>query len=105
MKTIGECFKQAINNNFRNTTIGRNSESVLNALNIGVKGSDNMCVLPKVEKVELTRIDDLHDKLSLTWNDYHTEGVVTWRLSTNKITKAMVFCGIEQKQNRIFLLL
>lgn len=95
MSTIGKNIKDAINNNFMYNVMQRNTESVTAALNTNVRDSVNMVVLPKVDKVELTKIDDLHDKLSLTWNDYHTEGVVTWRLSTNKITKAMVFCGIE----------
>ena len=95
MATIGQNYKDAINRNFRYNTIGRNTESILNALNIGVKGSDNMVILPKVEKIELTKIDDLHDKLSLSWDDYKTEGVVTWKPSVNKLETAMVFCGIE----------
>lgn len=95
MATIGKNYKDAINNDFRNTAIGRDSESIFNALNIGIKGSDNMTILPKVEKVELTTIDDLHDKLSLSWDDYKTEGVVTWKPSANKLETAMVFCGIE----------
>lgn len=95
MATIGKNYKDAINNDFRNTAIGRDSESIFNALNGSVKGSDNMSILPKVEKVELTTIDDLHDKLSLSWDDYKTEGVVTWRPSDNKISNEMVFCGIE----------
>lgn len=95
MATIGQNFKSAINNNFRHNVIARDAESIFNALNVGVKGSDNMVILPKVEKVELTKIDDLHDKLSLSWDDYKTEGVVTWKPSANKIETAMVFCGIE----------
>ena len=95
MATIGQNYKQAINNNFRHCAFKRDAESVFNALNISVKGSDNMTILPKVEKVELTTIDDLHDKLSLSWDDYKTEGVVTWRPSDNKISNEMVFCGIE----------
>lgn len=95
MSTIGKSYKEAINNDFKNTAIGRDSESIFNALNGGIKGSDNMCILPKVEKVELTKIDDLHDKLSLSWDDYKTEGVITWRPSANEHTTAMVFCNIE----------
>lgn len=95
METIGNNFKQAINNNFKFTDICRNAESICHTLNSNIKGSDNMVALPKVESAELTQIDDLHDKLSLLWADYKLEGVVTWRPSINKISKAMVFCGIE----------
>jgi len=75
--------------------IQRNTKSVTAALNTNVRDSVNMVVLPKVDKVELTKIDDLHDKLSLSWDDYKTEGVITWKPSTNKNWDAMVFCGIE----------
>ena len=95
MATIGQNFKQAINNNFRHNMISRDAESIFAALNVGVKDSDNMVVLPKVEKIELTKIDDLHDKLSLSWDDYKTEGVITWRPSKVENSKAMVFCNIE----------
>ena len=95
MSTIGKNIKDAINNNFMYNVIQRNTESVTAALNTNVRDSVNMVVLPKVDKVELTKIDDLHDKLSLSWDDYKTEGVVTWKPSTNKNWDAMVFCGIE----------
>ena len=95
MSTIGKNIKDAINNNFMYNVMQRNIESVTAALNTNVRDSVNMVVLPKVDKVELTKIDDLHDKLSLSWDDYKTEGVVTWKPSTNKNWDAMVFCGIE----------
>jgi citrate lyase beta subunit len=95
MSTIGKNIKDAINNNFMYNVMQRNTESVAAALNTNVRNSVNMVVLPKVDKVELTKIDDLHDKLSLSWDDYKTEGVVTWKASTNKNWDAMVFCGIE----------
>ena len=95
MSTIGNNIKVAINNNFMHNVIGRSADEVRNALNTKVKGSDNMVVLPQIDKVELATIDDLHDKLSLSWDDYKVEGVVTWKPSANKVEKAMVFYGIE----------
>ena len=95
MSTIGKNIKDAINNNFMYNVIQRNTKSVTAALNTNVRDSVNMVVLPKVDNVELTKIDDLHDKLSLSWDDYKTEGVITWKPSTNKNWDAMVFCGIE----------
>ena len=95
MSTIGKNIKDAINNNFMYNVMERNAKSVTAILNTNVKDSDNMIVLPKVDNVELTKIDDLHDKLSLSWDDYKTEGVVTWKPTTNKEWEAMVFCGIE----------
>ena len=95
MSTIGKNIKVAINNNFMHNVIGRSADEVRNALNTKVKGSENMVGLPQVDKVELATIDDLHDKLSLSWDDYKVEGVVTWKPSANKLEKAMVFYGIE----------
>ena len=87
MSTIGNNIKNAINNNFMHNVIGRSAEGVYNALNTKVKGSENMVVLPQVDKVD--------DKLSLSWDDYKIEGVVTWKPSANKLENAMVFYGIE----------
>lgn len=95
MSTIGNNIKVAINNNFMHNVIGRSADEVHNALNTKVKGSENMVVLPQIDKVELAAIDDLHDKLSLSWDDYKVEGVVTWKPSVNKLENAMVFYGIE----------
>ena len=95
METIGESLKKAINFNFRYTLIERSKDGIISALNVGVKGSNNMCVLPNIEYASLERIDDTHDKLLLSWSDYQTEGIVTWKPSTNKATKSMVFYGIE----------
>ena len=95
MSTIGNNIKVAINNNFMHNVIGRSADEVRNALNTKVKGSENMVVLPQIDKVELATIDDLHDKLLLSWDDYKVEGVVTWKPSANKVEKAMVFYGIE----------
>lgn len=95
MNTIGHNYKEAIWNNFKHNAVNRNEESVFAALNTNVKDSENMVVLPKVEKIELTKIDDLHDKLTLIWADYKTEGIMTWRPSTNKNENAMVFSGFD----------
>ena len=55
-----------------------------------------MIVLPHVDKVELTEIDALHDKVSLLWDDYKVEGTITWALSKNPITKgSVVFVKVE----------
>lgn len=95
METIGTNYKKAINNNLIYTLIERSADGVASAININVKDSNHMHILPNVEKVELEQIDDLHDKLSLYWSDYKIEGVVAWKPSANKLTKAMVFYGIR----------
>lgn len=95
METIGNNYKKAINNNLIYNLIERSEDGITSAINIGIKDSNNMQILPSVEKVELEQIDDLHDKLSLYWADYKIEGVIAWKPSANKLTKAMVFYGIR----------
>jgi hypothetical protein len=95
METIGNNYKKAINNNLIYNLIERSADGVASAINVNVKDSNHMHILPNVEKVELEKIDDLHDKLSLYWADYKIEGVVAWKPSANKETKAMVFYGIR----------
>lgn len=95
METIGNNYKKAINNNLIYTLIERSADGIASAININVKDSNHMHILPNVEKVELEKVDDLHDKLSLYWADYKIEGVVAWKPSANKPTKAMVFYGIR----------
>lgn len=95
MNTIGENYKQAINGNFRYNLIERSADGIANALNVNVKDSEHMSVLPNVEGVKLEQIDESHDKVTLLWADYKVEGVVSWKPSANKLQKAMVFYGIE----------
>ena len=95
METIGDNYKKAINSNFLHNLIERSADGIANALNINVRGSENMSALPNVEGVKLEKIDEIHDKLTLLWADYKVEGVVSWKPSANKLQKSMVFYGIE----------
>lgn len=95
METIGTDYKNAINKNFLYSLIERNEEGIANTFNGGVHHCPNMCIVPKVEEIKLVKIDNFHDKLSLRWADYTIEGIISWKPSDNKTTKAMVFYGIE----------
>ena len=96
MSTLSNNIKDAINRNFEFNVVERNAKSVFNMLNTHAKGSDDMVVLPHVDKVELTEIDALHDKVSLLWDDYKVEGTITWTPSNNPITKgSVVFVKVE----------
>ena len=96
MSTLSNNIKDAINRNFEFNVVERNAESVFNMLNTHAKGSDDMVVLPHVDKVELTEIDALHDKVSLLWDDYKVEGTITWTPSKNALTKdSVVFVKVE----------
>ena len=87
---IGESIVNSINNGFRNCKFsGRDAENIKNTLNIPVHGSDTIHLIPHVPEVKVENVDDLHDKLSLLYDDYKVEGVVTWRKSQNE--KQFVF--------------
>ena len=89
MSTLSNNIKDAINRNFEFNVVERNAESVFNMLNTCVKGSDDMVVLPHVDKVELTEVD-------LLWDDYKVEGTITWTPSKNPTTKdSVVFVKVE----------
>ena len=96
MSTLSNNIKDAINRNFEFNVVERNAKSVFNMLNTHAKGSDDMVVLPHVDKVELTEVDALHDKVSLLWDDYKVEGTITWTPSKNPTTKdSVVFVKVE----------
>lgn len=91
METIGNNFKQAINDNFRYHLMERTAKGVADIMFGNIRTTATMHLLPKAESITLDKIDDLHDKIVLGWADYSIEGVLTWKPSNNK----MVFCGIE----------
>lgn len=79
---INEAIVNSINVGFKNCVfMSRDAECMRNTLNVLVKGSDNVHFIPCVPEVKVEKIDDLHDKLSLLYDDYKVEGVVTWRAS------------------------
>ena len=95
METIGSAYKKALNNNFQFSLIERDEKGFLTALNMSPNKCVNMNIMPRVERIELKRIDEFHDSVRLYWSDYIIEGVVTWKPSSNKLNKTMVFYGIE----------
>ena len=95
METIGSAYKKALNNNFQFSLIERDEKGFLTALNMSPSLCVNMSIMPRVERIELKRIDEFHDGVRLYWSDYTIEGVVTWKPSSNKLNRTMVFYGIE----------
>lgn len=79
---VNEAIVNSINTGFQNCVfMSRDSECIKNTLNVKIKGSDNVHFIPCVPEIKVEKIDDLHDKLSLLYDDYKVEGVVTWRES------------------------
>ena len=84
MESIGECLKQMATRNFKYVSVfERNGDTILKTLNTGVHESDNMIVFPQVSKVEVTKIDELHDEVKLLWSDIEVKGVMTWKKGKN----------------------
>lgn len=78
--TIGNSFKKAINNAFMHVVFkGRDKETILKTLATKVHGSGNVSIIPSVECIKVERLDDLHDKVTIGFDDYEIQGVITWR--------------------------
>ena len=81
---LEDSIKGLINATFANSKfMGRNKDIVLATLNMKIKGSENMCLMPEIQDISIERLDNLRDKLTLIWDDYRVEGVVTWRQSSD----------------------
>lgn len=81
---LQDSIKHLLNVTFVNCMfISREPKDVLAILNIGVKGSNNMRITPEIDRVEVEHIDEVTDKLTLIWDDYQFEGIVSWRRSEN----------------------
>ena len=77
---ISESIKRAINNAFVNTIFpNREEKAIHSTLKTKVHGSDNVGIIPTIPNIKVETIDETHDKLTLIYEDYRIEGVVTWR--------------------------
>lgn len=91
--TIGDSFKAAINNAFVYTIFrGRKSEVILKTLKTKIHGA-NTCILPPMQGFKVERIDETHDKVTFAFDDYHFDGIITWKPCADQIN--FVFVGIE----------
>lgn len=80
--TIREAIIETINDNFRDICTKREKNSLLNnVFNSHINGSANMHLLPSVSSIELKTIDETHDNITLLYDDYRIDGVITWKPS------------------------
>ena len=75
------------NNGFGNTHFVRKSPDIIERV-FTEKINEHMNI--HVKSVKVTPVDDLHDKLSLLWDDYKVEGTITWKQSQDG--KNFIFC-------------
>ena len=79
MESIKDKLKELLFRNFENVMFfERNEREFTETLNTGVHKSANMRVFPEVSKVEVTKIDEVHDEVKLIWSDLEVKGIVTW---------------------------
>jgi len=92
--TVGDSLKSSINEVFRHCVFrGRDKKTVINTLRTKVHGSGNVYILPLFKDVELERLDEEHDKMTVQFDDYSFSGIITWKLSHDG--RSFVFLSYE----------
>ena len=93
--TIGQSIKIAINAAFVNAIFqGRDADTIRNTLNTKMHGSNNMWIIMPIPDVKVEKLDDMHDKVTLLYEDAQIEGIVTWNAS-KVMENCFVFIKIE----------
>jgi hypothetical protein len=76
---IGESYKISINKVFKNTIFkGRGHKDILETLATKVHGSDNVTIIPPFQFLKVEAVDDTHDSVSIIFDDYSIDGIITW---------------------------
>ena len=92
--SIAEAFKQTIKNAFIHSIfLKRDKETILKTLNTKVHGSANVGIMPPIPSIEVEKVDDTHDKVTFSYDDYTFVGVITWKPCSNGMN--FVFMNIE----------
>ena len=92
--SIAEAFKQAIKDAFMHSIfLKRDKEFIIKTLSAKAYRSNNVSLIPPIQKVEIEKIDDTHDKVTFDYDDYTFVGVITWKPCANGMN--FVFMNIE----------
>jgi len=82
--SIADAFKQTIKNAFIHSIfLKRDKEFIIKTLNTKAHGSASVSMIPPIQKVEVEKIDDTHDKVTFGYDDYAFDCVITWKPCTN----------------------
>ena len=75
--TIEAFIKNRINYVFKNSILfSRNANEIRDMLSR--KDNDGLEIIP-TDKIEIERIDNLHDKVTFSYDDYAFSGVIRWK--------------------------
>jgi hypothetical protein len=79
---IGDIYKKRINDLFKYVVFHkRDTEFIIKRLVSNIRGSDLEALSIPIECFKIENIDATHDKLTLTFDDYLIEGVITWKIN------------------------
>lgn len=86
--------KSSINASFKNAVfLNRNRKTIQGVISERIMDTKYLVLANRPKAVKVETIDDLHDKLSLLYDDKDVEGTITWRPSANG--KHYVFSKFE----------
>ena len=70
----------SINKAFANCVFpNRTKDGILSTLGTKVYGSEHMTIIPPIQDLKVKTVDELHDEVVITFDDYEIKGVFTWR--------------------------
>ena len=80
---ISDSYKESIYNGFIHTSFrDRTAETIKATLNANVIGSGNVTLVPKIDKLEVTKVNDMTDSVTFIYDDFKFSLVFNWRKST-----------------------
>lgn len=78
--TIAESYIKAINEAFRYIVFqNRDHDYMLRTFGTKIHGSANVSIIPPIQGFKIETIDETHDKVTFSYDDYTFECVFTWQ--------------------------
>ena len=79
---ISDSYKDSIYNGFIHTSFrDRTAETIKKTLNANVIGSGNVTLVPKIDKLEVSKVSDMTDEVTFIYDDFKFSLVFKWRKS------------------------
>ena len=78
--TIADSYIKAINEAFRYAVFqNRDHDYMLRTLGTKVHGSAHVSIIPPIQGFKVETLDETHDKVTFSYDDYTFECVFTWQ--------------------------